>query len=57
MNVFVDTSAILAVLNADDHYHSVAKSSWENLLVEGIQLYFNNYMNFTAAKSERNHAG
>ena len=44
MNVFVDTSAILAVLNADDQYHSVAKSAWKNLLVEGIQLYFNNYV-------------
>lgn len=30
--VFVDTSAIYAVLDADDRYHSVATSGWNHLL-------------------------
>lgn len=44
MNIYVDTSAFLAVLNADDRYHGVAKSTWEKLLLDGAQLYLNNYV-------------
>jgi predicted nucleic acid-binding protein len=44
MMVFVDTSAILAVLNADDRFHSAAKSAWEKLLLENTQFYLNNYI-------------
>jgi predicted nucleic acid-binding protein len=44
MNVFVDTSALMAVLNADDRYHAVAKSAWEKLILERDQLYLNNYV-------------
>jgi predicted nucleic acid-binding protein len=44
MNVFVDTSAILAVLNANDRHHAAVKSVWEKLLLEGDQLYVNNYV-------------
>jgi predicted nucleic acid-binding protein len=44
MNIYVDTSAFLAVLNADDRYHVVAKSTWEKLLLDGAQLYLNNYV-------------
>jgi predicted nucleic acid-binding protein len=44
MNIYVDTSAFLSVLNANDRYHGVAKSTWEKLLLEGTQLYLNNYV-------------
>lgn len=44
MNIYVDTSALLAVLNADDRYHAMAKNAWEKLLLEGAQLYLNNYV-------------
>ncbi len=44
MNVYVDTSAFLAVLNVDDRYHRMAKSAWERLLSEEAQLYLNNYV-------------
>lgn len=44
MNVYVDTSAFLAVLNADDRYHEAAKSTWEKLLSKEVQLYLNNYV-------------
>ena len=44
MNVFVDTSALMAVLNADDRYHAVAKSAWEKLILGRDQLYLNNYV-------------
>jgi predicted nucleic acid-binding protein len=44
MNIYLDTSALLAVLNADDRYHAMAKNAWEKLLLEGAQLYLNNYV-------------
>ncbi len=44
MKVFIDTSAILAVLNADDQYHSLATSKWHTLLSQPQQLYINNYV-------------
>jgi len=44
MKVFIDTSAILAVLNANDQYHVAAANVWNALLSQSEQLYINNYV-------------
>jgi predicted nucleic acid-binding protein len=44
MNIFVDTSALLAVLDADDANHSAAKSSWGRILGSGDTLICHNYI-------------
>jgi predicted nucleic acid-binding protein len=44
MTVFVDTSAFLAVLNAEDTNHSAAKQSWERLLSQDETLVCTNYV-------------
>lgn len=44
MTVFVDTSSLLAILDADDLNHSAAKALWENLLEGGTELVTHNYI-------------
>ena len=44
MTVFVDTSAFLAVLGADDLNHSAAKILWESLLEGGTDLVTHSYV-------------
>jgi predicted nucleic acid-binding protein len=44
MTVYVDTSAIYAVMDADDSQHEVAKSTWANLLESGDGLVCNSYV-------------
>ncbi len=44
MNVFVDTSAFYAVLDADDAYHPAARASWTDLLDGGHELHTSNYV-------------
>jgi predicted nucleic acid-binding protein len=44
MNVFIDTSAFLAVLNADDQYHSSARLAWDELLSSDSTLFSSNYV-------------
>jgi len=44
MTVFVDTSSLLAVLDADDLNHSAAKTLWENLLGGGTDFVTHNYI-------------
>lgn len=44
MKVFVDTSSLLAVLDAGDLNHSAAKSSWEELLGGEADLVAHNYI-------------
>ena len=44
MNVFVDTSAFLAVLNKNDLYHPPAKEAWRDLLLTETQLVTSNYV-------------
>lgn len=39
MNVFVDTSAILAVLDADDLSHDKARKIWKRLISEDAALF------------------
>ncbi len=44
MRVFVDTSAFLAVLNADDSNHTAAKAIWESLLISRASLFTTSYV-------------
>ncbi|MBM3494379.1 MAG: PIN domain-containing protein [Armatimonadetes bacterium] len=44
MTVFVDTSAILAVLDADDTMHQPASRTWRDLVESGADLVTSNYV-------------
>ena len=44
MTVFVDTSAFLAVLAADDEYHTAAAAIWRRLISDEEPLVTNNYV-------------
>jgi uncharacterized protein len=44
MSVFVDTSAFLAILNADDRYHQSARDSWMGLIDESVPLFCSSYI-------------
>ena len=43
MRVFVDTSAFLAVLDADDRNHRRARAKWEELITSGALFFSSNY--------------
>lgn len=42
--VFIDTSALLAVLDADDFFHKTASSKWSQLLLTGTNLFCSSYV-------------
>ena len=44
MTVFVDTSALLAVMNADDRFHESARQTWSSLLGRAEDLLSTNYV-------------
>ena len=44
MNVFVDTSALLAILAANDRSHVLAKQVWTDLLTRQVNLIVTNYV-------------
>jgi predicted nucleic acid-binding protein len=44
MMVFVDTSAILAILDADDANHAEAREVWQGILSRGATLLCTNYI-------------
>lgn len=44
MTVFVDTSALYAVLDRDDSNHAAASSVWRRLVSEGTELLTHNYV-------------
>jgi len=44
MNVFVDTSALLAVLDQDDANHAAAKPRWEEVIGRGNGFLSHNYV-------------
>lgn len=44
MTTFVDSSAIYAVLDADDQFHPPAADAWQGLLAQGEQLLSTNYV-------------
>ena len=44
MSVFVDTSALYAVLDADDANHAAAAAEWHRLLGSSVVLVTSNYV-------------
>ena len=44
MSVFVDTSALFAVLDADDQNHERARQSWVDLITQEVDLVCTNYV-------------
>lgn len=44
MRVFVDTSAFLSILDADDKNHRKAKVSWIDLISSEASFFCNNYI-------------
>ncbi|MCX6045719.1 MAG: PIN domain-containing protein [Chloroflexi bacterium] len=44
MSIFVDTSAILAILNPNDANHLVARQIWTRLVIEKVPATTTNYV-------------
>ena len=44
MSIFIDTSAFLAVLNANDQFHPAAKQSWDEMLASVSAIFSSNYV-------------
>ncbi|MFQ5481032.1 MAG: type II toxin-antitoxin system VapC family toxin [Thermodesulfobacteriota bacterium] len=44
MRVFIDTSAFLSILDADDKFHDRAKSRWAELVTSDALFFSNNYI-------------
>ena len=44
MTVFLDTSAVLAVVDADDKFHARGRQRWAHLLDEGATVLTSNYV-------------
>ena len=44
MRVFIDTAAFLAVLNADDQFHPLARQTWDEILSSDSSLFSSNYV-------------
>ena len=44
MSVFVDTSALYAILDADDEHHERAKRLWTELVTQEARLVCSNYV-------------
>ncbi len=44
MNIFIDTAAFLAVLNANDRYHQSTRKVWIDILSSGSAISTSNYV-------------
>ncbi|MBN1315470.1 MAG: PIN domain-containing protein [Anaerolineales bacterium] len=44
MNIYVDTSALYAILDSDDKNHQLATKAWKNLLNQETTLVAGNYV-------------
>ena len=42
--IFIDTSAFLAILDADDDFHAEAKAAWKDIVSSGALLFTSNYV-------------
>jgi predicted nucleic acid-binding protein len=43
-SIFIDTSAFLAILDADDDFHAEAKAAWKEIVSSGALLFTSNYV-------------
>jgi len=57
MSVFVDTSALYAVLDADDERHGAAKEEWSDLIGRRVPLHTTNYVLVETAALLQNRIG
>jgi predicted nucleic acid-binding protein len=57
MTVFVDTSALFAVLESDDAHHAAAGATWKELLERGRDLLTTNYVLLEVAVFLQNRLG
>ena len=44
MNIFIDTAAFLAILNANDQFHPAARQNWEEMIRSDFALFSSNYV-------------
>jgi len=44
MSIFIDTSAFLAILNEEDKFHQLAKTTWEEIINSDEYLICSNYV-------------
>jgi uncharacterized protein len=44
MNIFIDTAALLALLNANDKFHEPARQTWFEILSSDSFLFSSNYI-------------
>ena len=44
MNIFVDTAAFLAILNAKDQFHPLAKNAWDEIIASDTIIFSSNYV-------------
>jgi len=44
MNIFIDTAAFLAVLNANDQFHLPARENWDSILASDSAVFSSNYV-------------
>jgi len=44
MVIFVDTSALIALLNSEDQFHAAASQAWLTWINESHQFYTSNYV-------------
>jgi uncharacterized protein len=57
MNIFVDTSAFLALLDADEQHHVEAQRIWAKLAKESADLYCTSYVLVETAALIQNRLG
>ena len=44
MKIFIDTTAFLAILNANDQFHPPARQSWKEIIKSDSVLFSSNYV-------------
>ncbi len=54
---FVDSSALLAILNSRDVQHGASRTAWERLLVTETELWTSNYVVLEASAIAQGRAG
>ena len=57
MSLFVDTSALLAILDADDQNHAPATAAWNQLIASDADLVCTNYIMVEAFALIQNRLG